>query len=110
MAGDRRPVLDAEVDGAGLLLTDTRTTPGTQCRLEGVAARVYELCDNAASIERLLRQPDLAGRDDEVRAALDELVRGRLMLAEHGRYLSLAVFRTRTGAAGRQGLEAAAAA
>jgi ribosomal peptide maturation radical SAM protein 1 len=110
MAGESRPVLDAAIDDGSLLLTDTRVTPGTEHRFDGVAARVYELCDTAASIERLLRQPELAGRDEEVRAALDRFTQDQLMLAEDGRYLSLAVFRKRPGAAGRQGLEAAAAA
>jgi ribosomal peptide maturation radical SAM protein 1 len=112
MAGDARARLDAELSDDAIVVTDTRRVAvAAQHRLEGVAAHVLELCDRTKTYESLLRRPELAGADVEVRAALDELLERRLAVVDDGRYLSLPVFRNRTRPEGRYAaLEATAAA
>jgi ribosomal peptide maturation radical SAM protein 1 len=115
MSGDSRPRLDAELEGDAIAVTDTRRVAVAEHhRLEGVAARVLELCDRMKSYGSLVRRPELAGAGGEVRAALDDLVARRLVLDDDGRYLSLPVFRNRARPDGRDGayagLEATAAA
>jgi ribosomal peptide maturation radical SAM protein 1 len=109
---DPRPRLDAEHDGDAIAVTDTRRVAvAAEHRLEGVAAHVLEQCDRMKTYESLLRRTELAGMDEEVRAALDDLLARRLVVADDGRYLSLPVFRNRTRPEGRcAGLEATAAA
>jgi ribosomal peptide maturation radical SAM protein 1 len=94
-----RPRLDAEFTGDVIMVTDSRPAArAPRYRLEGLQARVFTLCDVAATIPALLRQPDLAGREDEVRASLEAFVADRLMAHDQGHYLTLAVFRNRTTA------------
>jgi ribosomal peptide maturation radical SAM protein 1 len=91
-----RPRLDAEFGTDDLVVTDTRPAAVAERHvLVGVAARVYELCDIARTIPALLRDPSLGRDETELRAVLDSLVTNRLMLTDKGRYLSLAVFRSR---------------
>jgi ribosomal peptide maturation radical SAM protein 1 len=98
---DERPRLEAEADGEILVITDTRTVAtAPRHLLEGVAAALYEACDVATSLNGLLRRSELAAHADEVEAALESLLADRLMLADEGRYLSLAVFRTRSPRSG----------
>ncbi len=89
--------LDARFDDPdAIVVADTReAATRREHRLTGVAARVFALCDVAISLEGLLRHPDLAGREVEVRAALDSLVADRLVAFDSGHYLTLAVFRNR---------------
>ena len=91
-----RPRLDAHDDGETILIEDTRVvaTAATH-RLEGVAARVYAHCDQATSVERLLRDDAFAGEEAAVRAAVAALEADRLVTVDEGRCLSLAVFRSR---------------
>jgi magnesium-protoporphyrin IX monomethyl ester (oxidative) cyclase len=112
MGAGEPPRLDAERDGERLVVTDTRPVAlAERHELDGVRASVYELCDVAKTPEALLRLPALAGREPEVRAALESLVAARLMTADGGRHLSLAVFRNRSAPRrARQALEATAAA
>jgi ribosomal peptide maturation radical SAM protein 1 len=108
---ERRPCLDAADDGETILITDTRSVAtARRHRLEDIRARVYARCDAATSPERLLREAPFAGREDEVHDALASLEADRLLLADDGRYLSLAVFRSRPDPAQRPRLEATAAA
>jgi hypothetical protein len=92
-----RPRLDAEFDGDEIVVTDSRPVArAAHYRLKGLQARIFSLCDVAATLAVLLRQPDLVGREDEVRAALESLVADGLMAREEGHYLTLGVFRNRT--------------
>lgn len=93
-SGDR-PRLDAEFHPGGLVVTDTRPVAvAERHELVGLAARVYELCDTARTIPALLRDPGV-GDEAELREVLASFVANRLMLTDKGRYLSLAVFRSR---------------
>jgi magnesium-protoporphyrin IX monomethyl ester (oxidative) cyclase len=90
---EERPQLDAEVDGETIVISDTRTVAtAPRHELQGIAAAAY-----ATSLNGLLRRPELAGHAVEVEAALESFVADRLMIVDEGRYLSLAVFRTRSG-------------
>jgi ribosomal peptide maturation radical SAM protein 1 len=105
------PRLDAQRDGDTIVVTDTRPIARAERHeLDGVRARVYELCDIAKSLPAIRADPALAERGDEVRAALDDLVADGLMLLDHGRYASLAVFRGRANPPAGASVEAAAAA
>jgi ribosomal peptide maturation radical SAM protein 1 len=111
MSGEDPPRLDAQFEGNTIVVTDTRPVARAEHHeLDGVEARVYELCDVAKSLPALMRDPELAGREDEVRAALDVLLEGQLMLLDDGRYASLAVFRNRRTTSADASVEAAAAA
>ena len=112
MGDGEPPRLDAERDGERIVVTDTRPVAvAERHELDGVRASVYELCDVAKTPEALLRLPALAGREREVRGALESLVAARLMTVDGGRHLSLAVFRNRSAPRrARQALEATAAA
>jgi ribosomal peptide maturation radical SAM protein 1 len=91
-----RPKLDARFDGERVELIDTRSIAhAPRYELTGVAARVYELCDAAATLSSLLRHPELADKEGEVRAALSFLTEHRLVAEIEEKYLSLAVFRQR---------------
>jgi ribosomal peptide maturation radical SAM protein 1 len=108
-----RPRLDARFVDDTILVRDTRPAAlAEHHELDGVSAKVYELCDVAKTYEGLLRRPELAGCDEEVRSALDSLVESRLATLDDGRYLSLAVFRNRPAPvdSGRASLETTAAA
>jgi ribosomal peptide maturation radical SAM protein 1 len=88
--------LDAHVTGDGVVVTDTRAAARAERHeLQGVAATVYTHCDQATALQGLLRDPDLRGRRAEVEDALERLAASGLLVEDEGRYLSLAVFRTR---------------
>ena len=90
---DAPPHLDARFDADGVTVTDTRAVArDAEHRLDGVDADVLLRCDSAATIATLLRQPELAEREGEVRRALDRLVDARLVAEHDGHYLSLPVF------------------
>jgi ribosomal peptide maturation radical SAM protein 1 len=93
---ERRPVLDLHRAEDRLIVRDTRPCAvAPEHRLEGLAAELYLLCDDARGLPGLLRE--LAGRADEAeaRAALGGLVAAGLMAEMEGQYLSLAVVRDR---------------
>jgi ribosomal peptide maturation radical SAM protein 1 len=97
----RRPRLDADVTGDGVVVTDTRPAAvAARHELRGLPARVYQLCDTARSVPALLRDPSLAADEAALRAVLDDLVERRLVLGDRGRFQSLAVFRSRRPVAG----------
>lgn len=105
------PRLDARRDGDTIVVTDTRPIASAEHHeLSGVHARVFELCDVAKSLPLILGHADLADREDDVRAALHDLLSDRLMLLDGGRYASLAVFRGRPTTPADATVEAAAAA
>jgi ribosomal peptide maturation radical SAM protein 1 len=88
------PRLDAHWSDAGLRLEDTRAVaPESEVTLTGRAAEIYLLCDNSARVERIANKTGAAA--EEVQAILDDLVERGLMVVDKGRYLSLAVFRSR---------------
>jgi ribosomal peptide maturation radical SAM protein 1 len=90
---DPRPRLDARFDAEGVTVQDSRPVArAAEHRLAGVAAQVLLRCDVASTVPGLLRQPELADHEPEVRAALDRLVADRLVLAHDDHYLSLPVF------------------
>jgi len=90
-----RPVLLGQPDGADLVVSDTRPgAPAAGYRLTGLAARIYALCDAIVSLPQLMTM--LAAESppvDEatVRELLVDLERRELLLAQHGRYLALAL-------------------
>jgi ribosomal peptide maturation radical SAM protein 1 len=94
---ERRSALDAQFEGSDVLVIDTREIAVSHHhRLSGLRARVFALCDIGTTIPALLRQPELAGREQEVRSALESLVADRLVAHDDGHYLTLAVFRNRS--------------
>jgi len=93
---EQRPRLDAEVVGDTVVVTDTRPVArAARHELTGVTAQVYLACDRARSIAALLRTPQFADRETEVRSALRTLAEQRLLVTDGDRHVSLAVFRSR---------------
>lgn len=91
-----RPTLDARVGETRTIVTDTRPVArAPRHELRGVAATVFARCDIAAPLPALLRLPELAGREEETRAALASLCERGLVAEIDGHYVSLAVFRDR---------------
>ncbi|HEV2815298.1 MAG TPA: RiPP maturation radical SAM C-methyltransferase [Solirubrobacteraceae bacterium] len=108
---DGRPRLDAEAHGDAIVVHDTReVATAAEHRLEGTEARVYARCDRAATLQALVQDESIAAGEDAVRDAVDRLVADRLLVEDEGRYLSLAVFRSRPDPAGSARAEATAAA
>jgi ribosomal peptide maturation radical SAM protein 1 len=91
----RAPVLDGFETAAGhFTITDTRpcrTAP--EHTLDGLAGRVYSLCDNARAQAWLVRATEAPAVD--VQAVLDDLIGRKLAVAIDGKHLSLAVMRRR---------------
>jgi ribosomal peptide maturation radical SAM protein 1 len=88
--------LDAEFAGDEIIVIDTRPIAvAREHRLSKLRARLFSLCDTATNLPGLMRQPDLAGREDEIRASLESLVSDKLMAHDQGQFLTLAVFRNR---------------
>jgi hypothetical protein len=71
--------------------------PGAQrsrIELQGVEKAIYEYCDAAHSLQainRFVLELGYAANQDELRRFLDAMVAKRLMLADGGWYLSLAI-------------------
>jgi len=83
------------VDG-GLIIRDSRpVATWRETVVTGIAARVYECCDRAQSLPRIVELMQHPGEgdvtQDEVCRVLDEFVQRKLMAQEGNRYLSLAV-------------------
>ena len=108
---ERRPALDAAADERGIVITDTRPVAVAEHHQPtGATARVYELCDTARTVAALLREPGLDLDEPQLLEILTTLVDRRLMLAAGGRYLGLAVFRSRRPTTEGARVEATAAA
>ncbi|MDA0183988.1 RiPP maturation radical SAM C-methyltransferase [Solirubrobacter phytolaccae] len=89
-----RPELNLDAEDDRLVVTDTRpVATAERHELDGVHARVYELCDVGRTRAALRRDPELAGAD--VDDALEALLADRLLAQIGDRYLALAVFRKR---------------
>ncbi|HWW60614.1 MAG TPA: RiPP maturation radical SAM C-methyltransferase, partial [Thermoanaerobaculia bacterium] len=87
-------VLELRRDGDAIDIIDTRSCAAAERhRLEGLAARVYDACDEAVDRSALPERVHAsAAAVDEV---VDSLLASRLVLEFHGRILALAVDRTR---------------
>ena len=82
-------------DGDGIDVLDTRAcAPARRVRLDGLAARVYRRCEPAIARRRLVEE---LGRDNGrpgeaaavVEAAIDDLVRRKLLLEVRGKLLAV---------------------
>lgn len=94
MAAAGPPALDAEFDAGGVTIRDSRAVATRPLhRLEGLAARLYALCDSTATLAGLASSADAA--PSRIEAALDQLDRDRLITRQGDRVLALAVFRIR---------------
>jgi len=93
---DARARLDAVCEGEDVIIKDTRAVAvAPEHRLEGLAARLYLLCDSAQSPAALRRHLEGDAGAEEIQERLDELVGAKLTAEAHGQYLSLAVLRNR---------------
>ena len=87
----KAPVLLMEKTESGIAIRDTRLCAQEgDCLLTGLAAEVYRLAWEPASLDSLLKQlPESS--EEEIRGILDDLVGRKLMLFLGGKYLALAV-------------------
>jgi ribosomal peptide maturation radical SAM protein 1 len=93
----RAPRLDLRRLGDAVVIEDTRPCAVAPVhRLEGLAARVYLLCDSARGLNGLVRELSGEAGEAAVRDALGALLAAGLMAEMDGHYLSLAVTRDRT--------------
>lgn len=93
MPGER-PRLDAWFEGDEVRIEDTRLAgTAAEHQFAGLAAAIYFSCDVAARPETLAKS--LGASTAEVVEILEDLLLRRLMLTSGGKYLSLAVFRSR---------------
>jgi magnesium-protoporphyrin IX monomethyl ester (oxidative) cyclase len=93
----RRPRLDLHDGETVAVIEDTRACAVQAIHvLRGLRRALYLQCDIAHSAETLARTLGLSL--GTVTRALRHLVRAKLMIERDGRYLSLAVFRSRNGA------------
>jgi len=77
-------------------ISDTRDSSASYEReLNGLPARLLFHCDTAATVDNLVRRPDLGGSAAEIETTLKQLCDARLMLEDEKHYLSLPVFRQR---------------
>jgi magnesium-protoporphyrin IX monomethyl ester (oxidative) cyclase len=93
-----RPVLEMRFADGAIEIVDTRACrTAASHRLTGLAARLYEECDEAVE-ERALPER-LGASEEETQAAIDLLVANKLAVNLSGRILALAVdvSRPRTG-------------
>ncbi|WP_104491086.1 RiPP maturation radical SAM C-methyltransferase [Paracoccus denitrificans] len=94
LAPEGRPMLDAEFDAGGVTIRDSRAVAtARRHRLTGLAARLYALCDSAASVAGLAHAT--AEPEARIEAELADLDRARLIARQGERALALAVFRIR---------------
>jgi ribosomal peptide maturation radical SAM protein 1 len=91
------PRLDLRLVGDEVVITDTRPCAvRRRYHLRGLAAKIYMECDSVQSLDALLRRFRSQASDDGVKKSLRTLVANKLMIADDGRYLSLAVTRAAT--------------
>ena len=89
-----RPLLLMRDDGEDLHLQDTRACGEGDQVLSGLAASVYRACRGIASLPRLseaVRRVHPAASDAQIAAALDDLVRRKLVLRHGDKALALAL-------------------
>ena len=87
-------VLDLRRDGDAIELVDTRSCAAAERhRLEGLAARVYDACDEA--VDRAALPERVHADAADVHEVVQSLLDSRLLLDFQGRLLALAVDRTR---------------
>jgi ribosomal peptide maturation radical SAM protein 1 len=98
----QRPRLDFFQSDDVAMITDTRACARQPVHiLRDLAKDAYVRCDVAHGASALAVMLDVP--EPRVRRVLDALVRSRLMVELGGKYLSLAVFRTRVPATAEQG-------
>ena len=89
-------MMSAERVNGHVTIRDTRPVAGwRELNITGLAARIYEYCDKAQSLRRIVEAANEFGEGDvtdtQVLEILNEFVRAKLMACEGNRYLSLAV-------------------
>ena len=95
LAPSSRAQLDARCVDGEILITDTRPCAiAAEHHLQGLDAQLYLRCDSAQTLAGL-QQRTLSAPADDVAAHLQQLVARNLMVEIRGRYLSLAVLRSR---------------
>jgi ribosomal peptide maturation radical SAM protein 1 len=92
--------LDAEIEGDAITITDTRAVASkTESRLNGLSARLLLACDSARTEKGLFQELRGEVNEGEVRHELEVLQENRLVLEQHGLFLSLPVLRHRVDSA-----------
>jgi ribosomal peptide maturation radical SAM protein 1 len=93
---ERRPRLDLHQSAGAVVLQDTRECAVAPVhRLDGLAAEVYLLCDQAQGLSTLVEKVGGGANESLIRKTLLDLQQVRLMVEMDGKYLSLAVIRDR---------------
>ena len=91
----RRDRLIAQRSGEQVTLVDTRPVAASpRVTLDGARRLIYECCDRMRMPEQIQRWLEGQGESleiEQIGMILAEFVRNKLMIAENGRYLSLAV-------------------
>lgn len=93
---NRADYLNAERTSSGLIIRDSRTLAiWPEVIIRGLPARVYEYCDKAQTLPRIVEVMRESGEaevtEDKISEILDEFIQAKLMVKEGTRYLSLAV-------------------
>ena len=92
--------LDAEIEGDAITITDTRAVASkTESRLNGLSARLLLACDSARTEKGLFHELCGEVNEGEMRHELEVLQENRLVLEQHGLFLSLPVLRHRVDGA-----------
>jgi hypothetical protein len=101
-ASEQGARLDAIFEDGAVEITDTRDVAvAPKHRLEGMAARIYLVCDRGRTPRHLAQV--LRADEAEVRHQLERLKEAKLTLQISDRNLSLAVFRKRPKSLGKGG-------
>jgi hypothetical protein len=91
-----RPRLDARLDGADIVVDDTRdAAAATEHVVRGLPATVLALCDRTTTTTQLQRRLADRATDGALRTAVDQLVADRLVARDGGQLVALPVFRDR---------------
>ncbi|MCA1558004.1 MAG: RiPP maturation radical SAM C-methyltransferase [Acidobacteria bacterium] len=95
-AGEGHIRLDAYRVGEAVLINDGRPCAvESSHRLEGIAAKVYLLCDSAQTLHGLCKKLSETAVREEIFEVLKGLMASKLMVEQEGQYLSLAVMHNR---------------
>lgn len=92
-ANGKAAVLDAAFDDHGVTIYDSRSGEPVVLRLDGLGARVYALCDSAATVAGLAHATGAGVA--QIEAVLTRLDEQRLIARQGERAVALAVFRMR---------------
>ncbi|MDQ1640572.1 MAG: hypothetical protein QOF62_3911 [Pyrinomonadaceae bacterium] len=96
----RKDGLTSERRNGEILIRDSRAVATwPEWIVTGTAARIYEYCDKAQSLARIvdvMKQSDAEMSEDDVSRILDDFISRKLMVQEGNRYLSLAVMTYRS--------------